>query len=121
MAPDVEWASEKVDDEPLSTRFVRWRHNQLLLTLLTIATLLVTVAVISGTVLYFQLVAGIHYLCKKYETTGSIGSKSARDKTENNCKRRLYACKIDSVKDQYIVNRDRRRFEIECDTFNSSS
>ncbi|GFU47725.1 uncharacterized protein TNCV_4464761 [Trichonephila clavipes] len=54
MAPDVEWASEKVDDEPLSTRFVRWRHNQLLLTLLTIAALLVAVAVISGTVLYFQ-------------------------------------------------------------------
>ncbi|KAG8193209.1 hypothetical protein JTE90_005557 [Oedothorax gibbosus] len=54
MPPDVEWSSEKADDEPMSTRFARWRHNQVLLTLLTVAALLVAVAVISGTVLFFQ-------------------------------------------------------------------
>ncbi|GFR16380.1 uncharacterized protein TNCT_547941 [Trichonephila clavata] len=68
MAPDVEWASEKVDDEPLSTRFVRWRHNQLLLTLFTIAALLVAVAVISGTVLYFQ--CKYIYLCLSLSKNG---------------------------------------------------
>lgn len=61
MAPDVEWPSEKSDPEPLSTRFARWRHNQLLLAVLSAAAFVIAVSAIAGLVLYFQCKLHVYY------------------------------------------------------------
>ncbi|GBM00713.1 hypothetical protein AVEN_150886-1 [Araneus ventricosus] len=61
----------------------------------------------------------IYYLCKKYETTGSIKNKRERDKKPKISTREDYECKICAEKERYIVKRDFERLEIEFVNSNS--
>ncbi|GFW86565.1 hypothetical protein TNCV_4333491 [Trichonephila clavipes] len=48
------WPPAKEPTAPMTTRITRWRHNHLLIILVVLATLMLLLALISGTVLYFH-------------------------------------------------------------------